>query len=170
MPAFHFVKNTVSPTFVFDPLQRSSNALESSIGRLCFFIEGVPPQSNHPSVAVLALWQVSNTIEKEQCYTFAYPHPKRCGITAPAYAGQFQSNYNNRLWLSSTGSSFPSRSPRHVHREVGSPGLRQGQLDARYAIHASRQLSGEVLRYLKQSILLTKLLDYIIAFFKAFGV
>ena len=44
------------------------------------------------------------------------------------------------------GSSFPSRSSRHVHRVVGSPGPKQGQWEARYAIHASRQLSGEVLR------------------------
>ena len=106
VPASHFVKDTVSPTFVFDPLRRGSDAPELNIGRLCFLIEGVPPQSNHPSTAVPGLRQVRNSIEKEQCYTFAYPHPRRCGVTAPAYAGHPQSNHNSRLWLSSTGSSF----------------------------------------------------------------
>jgi len=52
VPAYHFVKYTVNPTFVFDPLQCSSDALELNFGRLCFLIEGVPPQSNHLSAAV----------------------------------------------------------------------------------------------------------------------
>ena len=47
-------------------------------------------------------------------------------------------------------SSFPSGSLRHLHRTVSSPGPEQGQWESRYAIHASRQLSGEVLRYLKR--------------------
>ncbi len=48
------------------------------------------------------------------------------------------------------GSSFPTGSPRHLHRAVSSPGPRQGQRESRYAFHASRQLSDEVLRYLKR--------------------
>ena len=47
-------------------------------------------------------------------------------------------------------SSFPSGSYRHLHRSVSSPGPKQGHWESRYAIHASRQLSGEVLRYLKR--------------------
>ena len=46
--------------------------------------------------------------------------------------------------------SFPPRSPLHIHRVVSSPGPWQRQREARYAIHASHQLSGEVLRYLKR--------------------
>ena len=70
-PAIDFVTITVSPTFVFDPLKRISDALELSFGRLCFLIEGVPPQSNHPPAAVLFLRKVSNTVKKEQCYIVA---------------------------------------------------------------------------------------------------
>ena len=47
-------------------------------------------------------------------------------------------------------SSFPSGSSRHLHRKVISLGPKQGQWECRYVIHASRQLSGEVLRYLKR--------------------
>ena|GEM_PF-4631024 len=63
-PAIHFVKITVSPTFVFDPLPSVSDASELSFGRLCFLIEGVPPQSNHPSAAVLPLRRVRNTVRE----------------------------------------------------------------------------------------------------------
>lgn len=48
------------------------------------------------------------------------------------------------------GSSRPFRSRWHFHHLAGSPGSSLGQSDPRYAIHASRQLSGEVLRYLKR--------------------
>ena len=52
MPAIHFFRVTVRLTFVFNPLQRISDALELTFGHLCFLIKGVPPQSNHPAAAV----------------------------------------------------------------------------------------------------------------------
>ena len=48
------------------------------------------------------------------------------------------------------GSSHPTRSRWYFHHQIGSPGSSLGQWKPRYAIHASRQLSGEVLRYLKR--------------------
>ena len=51
--AFHALRNTVSPAFVFNPLQRISDAPKLSIGNPCFLIEGVPPQPNYPPDAVL---------------------------------------------------------------------------------------------------------------------
>ena len=54
VPATHFVKITISPTFVFNPLHPISDRIESNFGRLCYLIEGVPPQSNRPPAAVLS--------------------------------------------------------------------------------------------------------------------
>lgn len=138
---------------MFDPLHRISEPIELTFERLCFFIEGMPPQLNRPSVVVL--FQVRNTVNLVQCHTCAYYTPGRVHLTAPAYSLQDQPYFNYKLRLSSMGSSFPVGISWHVHHVVSSPGLKQGQWEARYAIHASRQLSGEVLRYLKQ---LTKLL------------
>ena len=80
---------------MFNPLKRISDALESTFGRLCFLIEGVPPQSNYPSAAVPV--KVRIAVEKEQCHTFAYPAPEKAGVAAPAYALHLQPRANNRL-------------------------------------------------------------------------
>ena len=54
------------------------------------------------------------------------------------------------MLLTSTGSSRPTGSRWRIHHQVVSPGTFLGQWGSRYAPHASRQLSGEVLRYLKR--------------------
>lgn len=74
-PALLAFRSTVNPTFVLIPLQRISDPLESDIGHLCFFIEGVPPQPNYPP-AVVPL-RVRRIRIVEWCYNGASTAPER---------------------------------------------------------------------------------------------
>lgn len=59
---------------MFDPLQRVSDASELTFGRLCFLIEGMPPQLNRPSAVVPVGKKHSQSIAVSH---FRLSHPRK---------------------------------------------------------------------------------------------
>ena len=125
---------------------------EPTFGRPCYLFEGVAPHPNCPSIDVPP--KRLGTRSQKGSVSWS-PRRQACAcawVTAPTYTAHLRSYPNDRLQSSSTGSSLSSREFWTVRQNVIFTGLQAGTVGPSLILHASRQLSGKVLRYLKRVI------------------